>query len=140
MAIGAVRFGNTGVSSFQDMISQPPVYAKQNKPNAATVIYKEKPQKKGSPLVKIIIGAAAVAGALALGVKNKEAIKATGIYKTITGNEKIASILKKDGVQKVIGGAKKAGETICKYADTVVNFAKSKLPQAKTTVEQTVKE
>ena len=44
MSVGAVRFGNTGVSSFQDMISQPPVYARQNKPHAATVIYKEKPQ------------------------------------------------------------------------------------------------
>ena len=140
MSVGAVRFGNTGVSSFQDMISQPPVYAKQNKPNAATVIYKEKPQKKGNPLVKVMVGAAVVAGALALGVKNKEAIKASNIYKSITGNEEIATFLKKDGVQKVIGGAKKVGETICKYTGTAVNFVKSKLPQAKAAVEQAAKE
>lgn len=125
MAVGGVKFGNVGGSTFQSMISQPQTFVKQQVPSASTSIHSGKAKKK-SKLVPILIGAAAVAAGLALGSKNK--IFTQGKLAEKLGTKEIG--------KKVLGGLEKAGSKINEYAGRAIAWVKGKLPKATEAVKE----
>lgn len=125
MSVGAVRFGNAGGSTFQSMISKPQTFVKNEVPNASTSIHSGKAKKK-SKLVPILLGAAALAGGLALGSKSK--IFTQGKLAEKLGSNEIG--------KKILGGLETAGSKIMEYGGKAISWVKAKLPQAKEAVQE----
>lgn len=76
--VGSVSFGNTAVqqTNISDLINKPQTYIKKEEPQAAAPI-EAGAKKKGSvpkTIAKVLLGAAAIAGALAL-VSKKGVLK-----------------------------------------------------------------
>lgn len=124
MNVGHVNFAGANTNSFQELLQKPTIYSKQ-KPIAATVTYKEQTPKKSGKMKKVLLGSAAVAAALALGVKNKEAIKNFAPVKNLLAKESVKNFMSKGPVQAVKNTAEKIGGGICNGVAKVMNFAKA---------------
>lgn len=124
MNVGHVNFAGANTNSFQELLQKPTIYPKQ-KPIAATVTYKEQTPKKSGKMKKVLLGSAAVAAALALGVKNKEAIKNFAPVKNLLAKESVKNFMSKGPVQAVKNTAEKIGGGICNGAAKAINFVKA---------------
>lgn len=109
--VGSVSFGNTAVqqTNISDLINKPQTYVKKDEPQAAAPI-ESGAKKKGSvpkAILKTLVGAAAIAGALAL-------VSKKGVLKINPDGNKIVNTIKT--------GVNTAGEFVSNKFDVVKDF------------------
>ncbi len=126
MNVSPISFAGAS-SDFQKKIESPQVYKQSEAPAASTKL-SESSKKKSSPVktaAKLAVGAAVIAGGLALGAK----------YNVFTSDK-----IKNETVKKAFSYLQTAGEAITGFATKIIEKAKNITSSNENKVAETVEE